>query len=111
MKCIKCGSEIGTSTTGICEVCKRGWTLQSHPLQESTISKKETVQESEQMYPESFVIWCFENISMTCDYGVADSNPFYVGCDEMEFKTLPELLTYWKDNVQGKLMVDKFKMK
>ena len=75
-------------------------TLQSPPLQES-----------EQMYPKEFVIWVFENVSMTCDYGMADSNPFYVGCDEMEFKTLPELLTYWKDNVQGKLMVDKFKMK
>jgi hypothetical protein len=32
---------------------------------------------------------------------MADSKPFYVGCDEMEFKTLPELLTYWKENVRG----------
>ncbi len=83
--------------------------LQSPPLQESTISKKETVQESEQMYPEEFVMWKDINTDFA-----SDSNEYlyeYGENGESKWFTLPELLTYWKDNVQGKLMVDKFKMK
>jgi hypothetical protein len=72
--------------------------LQSPPLQES-----------EQTYPEEFVMWKDINTDFA-----SDSNEYlyeYGENGESKWFTLPELLTYWKDNVQGKLMVDKFKMK